>query len=371
MNYREKGELFCSDINSILKLQDLPCALVTGGGFAYDSIKYNDDQKKGDYDFMIVYQDIGQVESLIKSLSTLEFDFEKKYLDLDMELLRKSLIDIIRLSGKYKGTKSTINLVPVSLIDKVVNLEQDIVIKKIAHNRNTGLFFAYGSDNSRIIVNFLSPSFVTADGEDHYIHLDFTNHVLDNNIYLGILSDAILKGFNKNFDTINFQNRRMKMLQNINDFFRRNKIDNTNFINLFANHNYFPKYLKERLLEELNGMGKNSFQSESVTKEKTPIIMTTNFDSNFIIKPFNFINSKQYQGTFKEYISKMQNLEYDRQYLIDALAKFFGYVLFSNKEVANSEEIDNIIDKLEVYGMNDLYMEKIECYSINSIFLLF
>ena len=47
--------------------------------------------------------------------------------------------------------------------------------------------------------NLALNSFVTEDGEDHYIHLDFSHVEKNGNIYLGILSDAILKGFNKIF----------------------------------------------------------------------------------------------------------------------------------------------------------------------------
>lgn len=367
MNYREKGYRFCNEVNNILRNLEYPTALVTGGGFAYDSIKYKNDEKKGDYDFMIVFEDKEHIKTIIEKLTSSNFLFGAKYLDSDIDLLLNDDIDIIRLSGNYLGTKSTINLVPINLIDKLCNLESDITIKKIAHSRNTGLFFAYGSDNDRIIVNFLSPSFLTSDGEDHYVHLDFSNKVIDNNLYLGILSDAILKGFNTNYDTIGFSYKRKKMIKKINEFFRDHFIDNSLYFNLFANNNYFPIYLKKQLQNEFDSFGINEFPIKTSLSSKLPIIVTSPSITNYSSAPFNFVNNKKIRSNFLEYIKLMQNSEYDRQYLIDALAKFFGYILFSNKNSLVEYDRDGLIADMLVYGNNDLFVESITKYSIESI----
>lgn len=371
MNYREKGYTFCNEINNILKNLKFPTALVTGGGFAYDSIKYKNDEKKGDYDYMIVFDKKEHITTIIENLILTNFSFEKNYLDLDIELLLNGDIDIIRLSGNYLGTKSTINLVPISLINKLCNLESDITIRKIAHNRNTGLFFAYGSDNDRIIVNFLSPSFVTTDGEDHYIHLDFSNRVIDENIYFGILSDAILKGFNDNYDTIGFGYNRKQMIKKINEFFQKHHIDNSLYLNLFANNNYFPIYLKEQLQEEFDSYGINEYPIKSTLLSKIPIIVTSSSITSYPSNPFNFVNNKDFKGNFLEYVKLMQNSEYDRQYLIDSLAKFFGYILFNNKNSLIEYNKDTLISNILVYGNNDLFVENIKEYSVESIFKQF
>ena len=132
---------------------------MTGGGFAYDSIKYSDNQTLGDYDFMIVYDEVEDINNLITLLSLTSFKFDQRYTDLDLKLLADKQIDIIRLSGNYKGIKSTINLVPKKLISDICNFQENRQIRKISHGRNTSLFFAYGSDKMRIPVIFISPSF--------------------------------------------------------------------------------------------------------------------------------------------------------------------------------------------------------------------
>ena len=367
MNYREKGNLFCEEINELLKKINKHTAFVTGGGFAYNSIKYNNSEKKGDYDFMIVYENKEDVKSIIEELLKSNFKFEKKYLSLDNELLENDEVDIIRLSGSYLETKSTINLVPISLIKKLSNLENNIVIRKIAHNRNTGLFFAYGSDNDRIIINFLSPSFVTKDGEDHYIHLDFSNIVNNGNIYFGILSDAILKGFNDNYDTIGFKKERCKMLKNINEFFAINEIDNSLYLNLYANNRYFPDGLKKHLQDEFDSYGINKYSIVQKQSSNIPIIVTSKKVSKYPMNSFNFVKNKPLKGRFIDYIELMQNSEYDRQYLIDSLAKFFGYILFNNDKSNLTLKGKHIVPNLVVYGNNDLYMDNIDKYSIDSI----
>ena len=365
MDYKEVGKKFCNEINSLLEENKIIAAFVTGGGYAYDSIKYQQNGKFGDFDFMIIYENITDINKILNLLNDTAFDFQKKYLDLDRQLLDDKKIDIIRLNGNYGGIKSTINLVPKSLIERICNFEKDVIIKKIAHNRNTSLFFAYGSDNSRITVNFISPSFVTDDNEDHYIHLDFSYIEKNNNIYFGILADAILKGFNKNFDSIEFERLRNQFIKNIHQFFEKNNINSNNYINLFANNTYFPEYLKKQLISEFNKYG--VIDSKVIPpKKQIPIIFTTDFNINYKKEPFNFIKNKKLNMSFLEYILLMQNNEYDRQYLIDALGKFFGYLLSFGCGDNKFNDI-NILEKIMVYGTNDLFLPNIGGYDISSI----
>ena len=366
MTYREIGEQFCLEINNLLEKNNIKAALVTGGGFAYDSIKYSDNQTLGDYDFMIIYDEVEDINNLITLLSLTSFKFDQRYTDLDLKLLADKQIDIIRLSGNYKGIKSTINLVPKKLISDICNFQENRQIRKISHGRNTSLFFAYGSDKMRIPVIFISPSFITEDEESHYIHLDFSFTIKNNNIYLGILADAILKGFNINYDAIDFQTLRSKFIQSIHQLFQKNPINSNNYISLYANHDYFPSYLISKLQEEFANLGIIANQSVNTTSVIEPIIFSDNFKINYPSKPFNFIKTKAYNSTFKQYILKMQNNEYNRQYLIDALGKFFGYLLssFDGKEDYSKKDL---IANIEVYGVNDLYLPNREKYSKKSI----
>ncbi len=365
MKYREKGDNFCTEINELLKQKCPKTTFVTGGGYAYDSIKYCDDNTSGDFDFMIVYDEKDDLAKLIQELKHTNFSFEDKYLDLDLELLEKDDIDIIRLSGNYMGIKSTINLVPLSLVKEICELNKERIIKKIAHNRNTSLFFAYGSDNTRITVNFISPSFVTPDNEDHYIHLDFSCLEKDDNIYLGILSDAILKGFNKNYDNLGFSELRQNLIKNINTYFKNNNIRVEHYLNMFSNNAYFPEYLKEQLLVEFKKYGVSK-GIDRKQKNNEPIVFSATFKSDYERKPFNFINNKTYNMGFVDYIKKMQNNEYDRQYLLDAIGKFYGYLISSKHKNRVYNESD-ILEKMEIYGTNDIFLLQASDYSIGSI----
>lgn len=365
MNYKESGKSFCNEIVRMLETENLKASFVTGGGFAYDSLKYNDDNVIGDFDFMIVYDDYLTLDSVISGLKQTNYKFEEKYLDLDLKLLKNKDIDIIRLCGTYNEIKSTINLVPASLIRSICNFEGKIIIKKIAHNRNTSLFFAYGSDDSRIIVNFISPSFITNDGEDHYVHLDFSYIENNHNIYFGILADAILKGFNKNYDRLDFSLLRETFIKNIHNYFKNNNINTSSYLKLFANNSYFPTYLKENLLAEFEKYGKME-GIEDQTNINEPIVLTVDFNTDYEKNSFNFINNKKYNMSFIDYVKKMQNTEYDRQYLLDALGKFYGYLMSSSggMDIYSNE---NIFLEIEVFGTNDLYFKDASKYTIDSI----
>ena len=227
MDYKKVGINFCNEINSLLEENEIKAAFVTGGGYAYDSIKYQQNGKSGDFDFMIVYDNVTDVNKILNLLNDTAFDFERKYLDLDKQLLSDKKIDIIRLSGNYDGIKSTINLVPKSLIERICNFEKELIIKKIAHNRNTSLFFAYGSDNSRITINFISPSFVTDDNEDHYIHLDFSHVEKNNNIYLNEKDAIVILDMAKKYWKIIYKgnpNEVFKLLKEKIDIAFNNKV---------------------------------------------------------------------------------------------------------------------------------------------------
>lgn len=130
MDYKCIGEKFCNEINELLESHKMNASFVTGGGYAYDSIKYKSNDTKGDFDFMIVYDDYNTAKDLVFQLKQTNFKFEDKYLDMDLNLLKSNNIDIIRLSGNYEKIKSTINLVPVSLVSKICNFENELVIKK-------------------------------------------------------------------------------------------------------------------------------------------------------------------------------------------------------------------------------------------------
>lgn len=99
--------------------------------------------------------------------------------------------------------------------------------------------------------------------------------------------------------------------------------------------------------------------------------MTSDNIKNYPSNPFNFINNKKFKCKFLEYVKLMQNSEYDRQYLIDALAKFFGYVLFNNENSFAEYNGNTLISDMLVYGNNDLFVDNIAKYSIESIFKQF
>ena len=65
MNYRNVGSNFCKEINLLLKDNNINASFVTGGGFAYDSIKYNNKNKIGDFDFMIIYENQKDIEKIL------------------------------------------------------------------------------------------------------------------------------------------------------------------------------------------------------------------------------------------------------------------------------------------------------------------
>ena len=94
MTYREIGKQFTKEINQMLEEDTIKASFVTGGGYAYDSIKYASNDIKGDFDFMIIYDELNTVEKIISKLKKTSFKFEDKYLEMDLNLL-KTVMKII------------------------------------------------------------------------------------------------------------------------------------------------------------------------------------------------------------------------------------------------------------------------------------
>lgn len=364
MRYKEAGKRFCEEINAFCESIKLRCALVIGGGYSYDSIKYVDDEVQNkDFDFMIVYENSNDIEIIISNLKYLtQFEFEEKYLVGDIGQVEDGKIDIIRLSGKYRLFKATINLVPFFLVKKIALL-QEYNIRKIAHGRNTSLFFANSTNGNRITTIFFAPFFRTKDGELHYVHLDFTCKKEQGHLFLGILADAVLKGFSKQYDNIGFHDLRAKLIKNIYNYLLENGTENYQYEALFANWNYFSDSVKQILISEfyeINQIDNREICSLLKQNPKTYFLFERDFIAN--CSPFDFIYCKTLNSTLKQYILLMQNSEYTRQYLIDAWGKFlaavyYEYVMKSNETFMNLKKYDwnKEVDKYVVYGVNDIY----------------
>lgn len=82
MDYKKIGKNFCDEINSLLEESNMKVAFVIGGGYAYDSIKYQEKGKMGDFDFMIVYDNAKDINAILDLLNNTKFYFEKVVLNI-------------------------------------------------------------------------------------------------------------------------------------------------------------------------------------------------------------------------------------------------------------------------------------------------
>ena len=103
------------------------------------------------------------------------------------------------------------------------------------------------------------------------------------------------------------------MLKNINEFFVINGIDNSLYLNLYANNRYFPDDLKKHLQDEFDSYGVNKYPIVQKQSSNIPIIVTSTKVSKYPTNSFNFVKNKPLKGRFIDYIELMQNSEYDRQ----------------------------------------------------------
>lgn len=365
MRYKESGKRFCDEINNFCMETKLKCALVTGGGYAYDSIKYIDDEVPNkDFDFMIVYENKKDIRTIILKLKEeTQFEFETRFLQSDVKQVEDGSVDIIRLSGKYRQFKSTINLVPVSLVRKIASLQEGN-IRKIAHGRNTSLFFANGTNGNRITTIFFSPFFKTPDNEVHYIHLDFTCKKEEGHLFLGILADAVLKGYSKQYDGVGFQDLRICLIKNIYNYLVENGTEDYRYETLFANWNYFSDSVKKYLSQEFWKLNQVDKKEVSLARQYTKTYFLLDKDYKPTSSAFAFRECETVKCSLKEYIFSMQNSEYTRQYLIDSWGKFLAAVYYECGACGNETfsqlktfSCKNEIDKYVVYGVNDIYYD--------------
>lgn len=365
MKYFSAGKKFCEELNNICIKEHYNCAVVTGGGYAYKSIKYiNDENPNKDFDFMIVYDQPFDLSEFIEEMyNETSFTFDINYISSDIQLIKNNTIDIIRVTGKYDAFKATINLVPLSAIISISKLETR-VLKKIAHNRNTSLFFARNTKGFHTTTIFFSPYFETNGKEIHYIHLDFTCKELNDSLHLGILADAVLKGFQKNYDNINFSKIRESFIMNLGEYVNcKNDKGSFFYSSVFANWNYFSVEVKDYLCSEYERITRqnlvlfDSLVNDTYSSKSNTIFL---YDDNINVagSPFVFSKYKKRSCSLLQYIKQKQNTEYDRQYLIDAWGKLLSCIYWEKKSIKGFPLKNYTLDinQISILGVNDIYI---------------
>ena len=361
--YYDVGKKLNKLIDSSLSNANIKGAFVTGGGFAYRSTKYSKDKEVGDFDFMIVFDGFEEISKINNVLQSIGFDCKNLHNVDDQEKYQNGMIDIIRLSGFFGGYKTTINLVPLSLVKTICDMSETRLIKKVAHGRNTGFFYAYGSSGVRQTVCMLCERVV--DDEIIFLHLDTTPFIHNKHLYLGILSDAILKGHEKHYDSIEFGKYRKMFIAKIKGYFLENNINATNYLKMFSNHTYFSPYVKSKLRAEYQALAPDMSKIHLDTISEDYVFLCPsdklNYDNSVFLKAYKPTNN-----SLKDYVLLKQTDEYNEQYVIDAFAKLCAYIkdMKSNDDVVY---IPDILNKLMVYNTNDALLLDRDNYSIETL----
>jgi len=368
-NYYLIGDELSKKIDMFLSEKCLEVAFATGGGYAYRSIKYKNKNHEGDFDFNIIYKHLSDIEVIKNGLIKSGIDFIDN-INNDIFLLKSDRTDIIRVTGKYKGIKTSINLVPLYIVESIVCFDSKKFIRKVAHGRNLGFYYAYGTDGKRCIVNMLCTPLNIDTKQLHYNFLDISCFIKNNNLYISSIADVFLKAHESHYDNIGFQNLRKHMIAQIKYFFIENCIPIKNYLYIYANNYYFDKKVKKKLIQEFNKILPIIITSKLQTIDKH-IIYLIESDRN----PQNeqtcvFIKNNVPTSSFEDYIIKREISEYEEQYLIDALCKFFGYIYFNDLSDLIDMNYYDIFPAMYIYNQNDIYLENMSTKSINDILRL-
>lgn len=266
MSYFQACENIINNLSSVLDRYSFKNAILAGGGYGYESIKYTNTFNLNlcDLDLICVVESSANILEIINSpfLSAhLSFGKQIHFADFvqDVELFNTKLVSMIRLSGKVNGLKTGINFTTFERLQEIFSSDIQQPLFKIAHTPTYQIINAVGNNGAIIIVAMHSPEVSSLyESGKHQLIVDYSWYKNSEDIYYGLFTDFIAKGKVVRDTT----DRRLLSVQNkILHLMVRNadsKIRETGSWELmFASNQYFAGSFKKDLRERMGGIAQS------------------------------------------------------------------------------------------------------------------
>lgn len=247
-----EGKSLTKKIKKLLNIIDEESTLVVGGGLAYESTRYLEENYVGDYDYIITFNSLSKLKKFISSkVNFTDLGFDKnsvKNIDpIDIKLFNDSTLGVIGLSANINGVKVSLNITTTKRFKEYIRNKKRFYKSKQGNLFNP--FYAKGSNGEELISCRISPEVSTLykDGQIHYLTLIDPYYWNGDSLHLGIHTDFIAKGIivkdNSKADLTKYQAEIWKLMKSNAS---ANIIENKTWHTMFASSQYFSqKFIKK------------------------------------------------------------------------------------------------------------------------------
>lgn len=252
---KETTDKIATSLNEL----DLGCSLLVGGGYAYNSIKYKDNGKIGDLDYICVLRQIEDIEVLLRDKELLkrfgyDIDTIDKVYKEDIEFFNQKIVSIIRFSGLINSVKASINFTTYSRLESIFYPNYNLY--KAIHGKSQNIIVSKGSDGGDVILCMVSPevSKLYNDQLKHYFIPDIPWYKNGSAIYTGVITDFIGKGI----IVLDEDNQLFNIQQRVLEYLVKNSTqqiaDTGSWFKMFASSDFFSKNFKLTINKKLESI---------------------------------------------------------------------------------------------------------------------
>ena len=239
------------------------CALVAGGGYSYESVRYLDPAflGDGDLDLILVLEDIHDV------LSFVSFDLLQRIgysvainantMEQDLRLFDQGIIGIIRVSGHVGTMKVGVNVTTFDFLRDCCSTTDSLPTNKVAHSQTYSIIVSAGTDGIDLTIAKVSPNIsgLYESPGPHHLILDKNWYQWDGVLHSGTYTDFVGSG-RVIYDTADraMARIRLNLLSLMCEYACPYIAEHNQWERLFANRRHFSLPYRDRLREELKAL---------------------------------------------------------------------------------------------------------------------
>ncbi|MCA9387353.1 hypothetical protein KC669_04940 [Candidatus Dojkabacteria bacterium] len=289
-NFFKEGYKITNNIIRTLESLNLNTGLYVGGGYSYDSTKYHNNGKVGDLDYVCVVKKVEDIRTITDPVNLNKIGYDLNKIDslykVDLDLMEKHLISVIRFSGWIDDIKTTLSFILNEELKFAVSAKHVYrLIPKVTHNKSQNIIVSKGSDGSDIILCMASPEISSDYNDDlkHYIVPDKNYYLGNGYIHTGTLTDLIGKGQigldNKLGDLKKYQGEIIRTLVRYSSKSIRLKKE---WHKMFSSSHFFSQDYVLKLNNSIDRQLKNiKFVKNQSKKENSKFLFVSFLDESF------------------------------------------------------------------------------------------
>lgn len=311
MDYFIETKKILNKLNAMLKSYEFDTALLIGGGYAYDSIKYKNTGKMGDIDCLCIVDSPEHIYEILaneKEMMKAGFDMSRSdtfYLE-DIDLYKNKHICLVRYSGINNGIKTGLKFLTFDTLNELYETTTPKKSYIVSHNSNNCIFIAKGTDSHDILLTTVSLdiSNLYQDSKAHYLWPYYTWYKNGLTLHAGAWTDFIAKGIIVK-DTLNneFLNIQQKILEVMVLHSSSEIYANKTWHLMFANNHYFSEEFRISFNNRISEIAQKILRptKESLSQSEIPTgtlltIAPDIYDLELIKQPIHSdLTPKQYK----------------------------------------------------------------------------